>query len=130
MSNISVACPGQSVTFSCTVTGVLLQWEMSPPASSGFSLLDDTVSSSTPIGVPLIIGSNTAFQFQRVRTVSNPGELSSTLTTISDISSVRGTLVTCQTQSSLTIQVAGISTALCNNIMSFSVMALYTHTRS
>ena len=129
MSNISVACPGQSVAFTCTVAGTILQWEVNPPASSGFTSLDNTVSSGTPIDVPLIIGSNTGFQFQRVRTVSNPGELSSTLTTISDISSVRGTLVTCQTQSSLTIQVAGVSTALCN-IMSFSVMALYTHTRS
>ena len=102
-----MACTGDAITFTCTVAGTILQWEVNPPASSGFTLLDDTVSSGTPINVPEMLGSNPGFQFQRLRTAAQEG-LNSTLTTISNISSLNGTTVTCQTQGPLTIQVAGM----------------------
>ena len=107
MSSLEVACTGDAVTFTCTVAGAILQWEVNPPASSGFTLIDDTVSSSTSINVPQVLGSNPGFQFQRLRTAAQEG-LKSTLATISNISSLNGTMVTCQTQGTVTIQVAGM----------------------
>ena len=109
VSNVDVTCPGDPVTFTCTIAGGILQWEMSPPPGTSFSIFDDTVSENTPINVSMIVGSQAGFQFERVRTVSNQGELRSTLTTVSNnLSSLNGTIVTCQTQGSLTIQVAGM----------------------
>ncbi len=35
MSNSSVACPGDTVLFTCTQRGSALQWRVDPPAESG-----------------------------------------------------------------------------------------------
>ena len=104
-----MACPGDAVTFMCSVTGTVLQWKVDPPPGSGFSQLDITIRSNTLINVPLMVGSDPEFQFVSVPTVVNQGDLRSTLTTISNISSLRGSMVTCQEQGPLTIQVAGIN---------------------
>ena len=110
MTNASVACPDDVVTFTCTVTGTFLNWMVVGPSASGISTVTVLVRTTTLIDDPLIVGSDPRFMFERVRIAANDGDLRSTLTTVSNVSLLGGSVVTCveQEQGPLTIQVAGI----------------------
>lgn len=108
-TNVSIVCPNDAITYTCIVTGDTLQWSLIAPT---MVVISAPVLSFTPIDVPQIVGMEQGFLFERVRTVANSGSLRSTLTTITDISLLRGSMVTCtgenQTLGPLTVQVAGI----------------------
>ncbi len=42
MSNTSVACPGEVVLFTCSLTGTTLRWKVDPPAESGLMSVQST----------------------------------------------------------------------------------------
>ena len=110
MTNASVACPDDAVTFTCTVTGTSIQWMVVGPPGSSISTVTVLVRTTAMIDDPLIVGSDPRFMFESVRIAANDGDLRSTLTTVSNISSLGGSMVTCveQEQGPLTIQLAGI----------------------
>ena len=109
MSNVSVACPGQTVAFSCTLPGSVIRWSVDPPPGSGLSRADSAILIATELDQIFTFGS-TGFMFQYVLTVASEGNLTTTLTTITEISLLRGSMVTCiglTQEGPLTIQVAG-----------------------
>ena len=110
VTNASVACPDDVVTFTCTVTGTSLMWIIDAPPDSGLSQVTSNVRSNIPINEAQLVGIIQEFKFEIVRTAADEGKLRSTLTTVSNISSYNGSVVTCvgQEQGPLTIQLAGI----------------------
>ena len=94
MSNVSVACPGQTVLFTCTLPGSVIQWSVDPPPGSGLSRADSGILSATELDQTFTFGS-TGFMFQYVLTDVSGGNLTTTLTTITEVSSLRGSMVTC-----------------------------------
>ena len=109
MSNVSVACPGQTVLFTCTLPGSVIQWSVDPPPGSGLSRADSGILSATELDQAFTFGS-TGFMFKYVLTDVSGGNLTTTLTTVTEVSSLRGSTVTCRgltQEGPLTIQVAG-----------------------
>ena len=109
MSNVSVACPGETVSFACTLPGTLLQWTVDPPTGSGLMRADSGVLLAGQLNETIPFGS-TGFMFQAVLTDASGGNLTSTLTTITDVSLLSGSMVTCigaTQEGPLSIQIAG-----------------------
>ena len=110
MSNVSVACPGQTVLFTCTLPGSVVQWSVNPPPGSGLSRADSGIlTTATELDQTFTLGS-TGFMFQYVLTDASGGNITTTLTTITEVSLLSGSMVTCVSQTQegpLTIQVAG-----------------------
>ena len=108
------ACPNETVVFTCTVTGrTNLLWEVKPPLNhtSGPS---DTVTAELSIGVRsnsgiLLPNGPQGFMFQVALISTSSDNLTSTLTTLTEVSSLNGTTVKCvgNPADSLTIIVAG-----------------------
>ena len=106
MSNVSVACPGQTVSFTCTLPGSFVQWSVDPPPASGLSRAVSGFLSANELDQTFTFGS-TGFMFQAVLTDVSGGNLTTALNTITEVSSLSGSMVTCTGEGSLTIQVAG-----------------------
>ncbi len=108
------ACPNDPVVFTCIVTGRTdLLWEVGPPLNhtSGPS---DTVTAELSLGVrssdgTLLPAGPQGFMFQPALTATSGNSLTSTLTTLTEVSSLNGTTVGCvgNPTESLTIIVAG-----------------------
>ena len=104
-----MACPDDdNVTFTCTLPGNHIHWIVDPPPSSGFGssagIVDSTVQTFT-IGV-------TGFMFQATLTNVSGENTTATLTTVTGVSLLKGSMVTCRVlggvmESPLTITVAG-----------------------
>ena len=109
MSSVRVACPGQTITFTCTSPGSNIQWSVDPPPGSGLSPARSGFLSASEIDQTDTFGS-TGFMFLYVLTDASGGILTATLTTITEVSSLSGSMVTCRELTQevpLTIQVAG-----------------------
>ncbi len=104
MSNSSVYCPDETVSFTCSVPGVStnspLRWEITPPGQSSFAI---TISTSNT--------DDTQDRFRGVLTDTSGGMITATLTSLTVASTVEGTMVECLGESStegpLTVTVAG-----------------------
>ena len=107
-SNPSVACPGDTVTFTCTLPGNEVRWEVTPPPGSSTSDASGIVNSTIPT---LSIGP-TGFMFQAVY-IETSGEMTTaTLTTVTEVSTLEGSMVMCNAvggvmEGPLVITVAG-----------------------
>ncbi|XP_064403144.1 sushi, von Willebrand factor type A, EGF and pentraxin domain-containing protein 1-like [Halichondria panicea] len=97
----TVACPGDTVTFTCTLPGTLIRWDVTPPQGARFSISLRTSNTDETRANPA---------FRGVLTDSNGAMLTATLTSLSEASTVEGTMVECVGVSSregpLTITVA------------------------
>ncbi len=102
------ACPNDPVVFTCSVSGTVLQWIADPPPNYVVSgqvrqLLFSTTVNLLPAGAE-------GFMFQAALTNTSNGTLISTLTTITEVSLLNGSVVTCSsggTMESRSITVAG-----------------------
>ena len=109
MSSVRVACPGQTVTFTCTSPTSNIQWSVDPPPGSGLSRADSGFLTPTELNQRDTFGS-TGFMFLYVLTDASGGNLTATLTTITEVTSLSGSMVTCRgltQEGPLTVQVAG-----------------------
>ncbi len=107
------ACPNiHVVVFTCSINGSVLEWIMNPPPGYVVSdqvrqIIFPTIGNILPVGVE-------GFMFQPALTDSSNGMITSTLTTITEVYLLYGSVVTCSssgTMESLTIILAG--EALC-----------------
>ncbi len=84
------ACPIKPVVFTCSVNGSFLQWKMD---LTGFNqarqLIFPTIGDILPVGVD-------GFKFQPALTDTSNGVITSTLTTITEVSLLYGSVVTCE----------------------------------
>ncbi len=101
-----MACPGDTVTFTCTLPGSLIRWKVTPPTVHGPSFRLTLIFTSSE-NVAVTEG-NPAF---RGVLTDSSGPLTATLTSLSEASIVEGTMVLCEGASSqegpLTITVPG-----------------------
>ncbi len=106
------ACPDDIVTFTCTLSGSVLAWDITPPQGQGNIFRIGLSASSTE-------GTSGNPAFRGVLTDSS-GPLTATLTSLSEASIVEGTMVECLGESSregpLIIAVAGEFILLLKNI--------------
>ncbi len=97
-----MVCPDDTVTFTCTLLGSSIRWDITPLQEAMFSITVSTSNTDSTQGTPA---------FRGVLTDSSGGMLTATLTSLSDASTVEGTMVECVGGSSregpLTITVAG-----------------------
>ncbi len=101
-STATVACPDDTVTFTCTLPGSFIRWSITPLQEVMFSITLSASNVDSTQGTPA---------FRGVLTDSNGGMVTATLTSLSEASAVEGTMVECEGESSqegpLTITVAG-----------------------
>ena len=97
-----VACPDDTVTFTCTLPGSVIRWTAIQGRVSLFSISLSASNTGETQGNPA---------FRGVLTDSSGGMLTATLTSLSEASIVEGIMVECEGVSSqegpLTITVAG-----------------------
>ena len=94
MSNTSVACPGETVLFTCSVTGTTVRWQVDPPAESGLMSVQSAILLGSGVGRRDTFGSG-VIMFEAVL-VSNDGRtLTSTLINLSEVSVLDDSNVTC-----------------------------------
>ena len=97
MYNTSVACPGETVLFTCFIPGgVALQWRVDPPAES---MLMSKVQTN-PFDIFSQVGRRDTFgsgviMFEAVFVTNDDGNLTSTLIDLSEVSVLDGSNVTC-----------------------------------
>ncbi|XP_064395887.1 uncharacterized protein LOC135342922 [Halichondria panicea] len=96
-----VACPDDTVTFTCTLPGIFIRWDVTPPQGQRFSISLSISNTDSTRGNPA---------FRGVLTDSSGGMLTATLTSLSEASTVEGIMVECVGENSregpLTINVA------------------------
>ncbi|XP_064400987.1 CUB and sushi domain-containing protein 3-like isoform X2 [Halichondria panicea] len=128
MYNTSVACPGETVLFTCFVPGVVaLQWRVDPPAES---MLMSEVQIN-PFNIFSQVGRRDTFgsgviMFEAVFVSNDDGNVTSTLINLSEVSVLDGSNVTCTAtinngvviESQQTVTVAGAPTSPLNPIIS------------
>ncbi len=113
-SGDGAACPNDSVVFTCTVTGRTdLLWEVEPPLNHTHGP-SNTATAELLIGVTssdgtLLPSGPEGFMFQPALTATSSNSLTSTLTTLTEVSLLNSTTVSClgNPAESLTIIVAG-----------------------
>ena len=98
-----MACPDDTVTFTCTLPGSLIRWTVTPPQGQMFLITLSTSNTEDTQGNPA---------FRGVLTDSSGGMLTATLTSLSEASIMEGTMVECvgslgSQEGPLTIAVAG-----------------------
>ncbi|XP_064402763.1 uncharacterized protein LOC135348470 [Halichondria panicea] len=94
VSNTSVACPGETVLFTCSVTGTTVRWQVDPPAESGLMSVQSAILLGSGVGRRDTFGSG-VIMFEAVL-VSNDGRtLTSTLINLSEVSVLDDSNVTC-----------------------------------
>ncbi len=103
ISTPPVACPDDTVTFTCTLPGSLIRWTVAPPQGQMFLITLSTSNTEDTQGNPA---------FRGVLTDSSGGMLTATLTSLSEASIMEGTMVECvgslgSQEGPLTITVAG-----------------------
>ncbi len=96
MSNTSVACPGEAVLFTCSVTGVALQWRIDSPAESGLMSVvqSDAFLFSSLAGRRDTLRSGVII-FEAIFLSNDGGNLTSTLINLSEASVLDSSIVTC-----------------------------------
>ncbi len=94
MSNMSVACPGEAVLFTCSVTGTTVRWQVDPPAESGLMSVQSTLFIGSNVGRRDTFGSG-AVMFEAVLVSNDGGTLTSTLINLSEVSVLDDSNVTC-----------------------------------
>ncbi len=104
-SGDGAACPNDPVVFTCI--GNNLVWTIDPPPNHAVTgMLSVVVFESNGIGPLLPPSGPEGFMFQAAITATSSDSLTSTLTTLTEVSSLNGTIVTCISES-LTITLAG-----------------------
>ncbi len=98
-----MACPDDTVTFTCTLPGSLIRWTVTPPQDQMFIVTLSTSNTEELQGNPAFRGVLTDIR----------ENLTATLTSLSEASIVEGTMVECvgsllgSQEGPLTIAVAG-----------------------
>ena len=111
-SNTSAACPDETVLFTCTVSGTVIGWDLTPPpgANLGFTTESLSLSIDVPSGRTTL---SPLFVFQGEIIYLSDGMVTATLITVTDVSVLKGSMVVCQGVSTqegpLNITVAGKS---------------------
>ncbi|XP_064397938.1 uncharacterized protein LOC135344610 isoform X2 [Halichondria panicea] len=99
--NPTVACADDTVTFTCTLPGSFIRWSITLPQRVRYIFTVSTSNTDSTQGTPA---------FRGVLTDSSGGMVTATLTSLSEASTVEGTMVECEGESSqegpLTITVA------------------------
>ncbi|XP_064399980.1 uncharacterized protein LOC135346320 isoform X1 [Halichondria panicea] len=115
-STSTVACPDDTVTFTCTLPGSLIRWMVTSPQLQVFTITVDTSNTDVTQGNPA---------FRSVFTDSSGGMVTANLVSLSEASIVEGTMVLCDGESSregpLTITVADPPSPLLNPRVSFTL---------
>ncbi len=117
------ACPNDPVVFTCIVDRTSLLWRMTPPNHLDIEVTELIVLASDGIG-PLPPEGVEGFLFQANITAISSDSLTSTLTTLTEVSSLNGTTVNCtgsQTES-LNIIVAGELILIINVNYKFAIV--------
>ena len=104
-----MVCPDEAVTFTCTLPGDRVRWEVTPPPGSGFSSIAGIVINNT---VPTLTIGSTGGIFLAILTNISGGMATATLTTVTDVSLLDGSMVMCNVlggvmEGPLPISVAG-----------------------
>ena len=98
----TVACPDDTVTFTCTLPGSFIQWDITPLQGARFSISLLSNNDDATEGIPA---------FRGVRNDTSKDNVTATLTSLSEASIVEGFMVECIGASSregpLPITVAG-----------------------
>ncbi len=98
----TVACPDDTVTFTCTLPGSFIRWEITPLQGARFSISLVSNNADATEGIPA---------FRGVRNDTSKDNVTATLTSLSEASIVEGFMVECEGASSregpLPITVAG-----------------------
>ena len=94
VSNTSVACPGETVLFTCSGTGTALRWQVEPPAEFGLMSVQSTIFIGSDVGRRDTFGSG-VIMFEAVLVINDGGTLTSTLINLSEVSVLDGSNVTC-----------------------------------
>ncbi len=94
-SDATVVCPGDTITFTCSVRGDNVTWAVYTPP--GFAIAEHTIVVSDPISV---ISTSTGLRFQAVFTGISGGVITTILTNLNDISLGYGDTVACSGQDS------------------------------
>ena len=122
-----MSCPGDTVTFTCTLPGSLIRWKVTPPTVQGASFRLTLIFTGS-VNVAVTEG-NPAFR--GVLTDSSGGMLTATLTSLSEASTVEGFMVECEGASSqegpLTITMAGEWLVECIHAMYTCILSLSIH---
>ncbi len=95
-SNIFVACPDDTLTFTCTVSSAVdhtISWTVTPPPAPGRNLPPATVAVSNTFRTATI-GSD-GFMFLADYSGLIGGMIASTLTTLSTVTALAGAMVEC-----------------------------------
>ncbi len=112
-----MACPGETILFTCNQTGTSLQWKVDPPEESSLmSAVQDNVfiASLSQVGQSYTFGEDMVM-FEATFIGSEDGVMTSTLINLNEVSLLNGSNVTCITtgvdslpmKSQLTILSAG-----------------------
>ena len=111
LSNISVACPDHSISFTCISSVGFLTWRLVPPPSASVNTtVDRILSSGTQPGVAIPTGRE-RFMFEAVITNDVSDNFTSVLTTVTSVTQLDGTTVICSVVSEMVqslIKVAGM----------------------
>ncbi len=108
-SGDGAACPNDPVVYTCSVNVTFLQWRVDPPpnyaVTDGFTRVIFNIDGVGRLPLSGVEG----FMFQVAVTATSNDSLTSTLTTLTEVSSLNGTIVRCTADriESLTILVAG-----------------------
>ncbi len=107
-SGDGAVCPNDPVVFTCSVSGTVLQWIADPPP--GYIVSGQVRQLLFSISGTLLPAGVEGFMFQAAVTNTSNGTLTSTLSTITEVSLLNGSVVTCSsggTMESRSITVAG-----------------------
>ena len=111
-SNTSAACPDETVLFTCTVSGTVIRWDLTPPPGANLGLTTDFLSLTTDVPSGRTLGSP-MFVFQGEIIELSDGMVTAILVTVTEVSVLEGSMVVCQGVSTqegpLNITVAGKS---------------------
>ena len=108
-----MACPGETVTFTCTqpapLRSELVTWTVNPPADSVITMpATQSIVGNVPLNVPTPLGSE-GFMFQAALISIDDGQYTSTLTTVTDVALLNGSIVQCSINTIDNTQVLPIS---------------------
>ena len=118
-TNSSVACPDDTIVFTCTGSNSIIVWSLTPPGGE-VNTVFRIFTLQSQVGLIAPTGSQ-GFLFEAVLTNNSTESFTSTLTTVTGVTLLEGTIVMCNTgdqlqvNETLRITVAGKFYYICCN---------------
>ena len=112
VTNSSVACPADVISFTCTLPGNFLFWTLTPPGGAiNTDAIFRILSLQSQVGVSIPTGRE-GFMFEAILTNRSANSTTSILTTVTDAILLEGTTIMCTGEAfsateTLTITIAG-----------------------